>query len=367
MLTTLRMAASRRLSQIAGQTRNASTMKEAVVGKGTKVTIRDVPIPKPGSSQIVTKVVFSGSNPKDWKRAEMPDQPPKNQGDDISGVVHEVGDHVSEFKPGDRVIAFHEMMKPGGSYAEYALSWAHTTAHLPKETSFEEGAAIPLAALTAAVGLFARLRLPEPWLPATKPTPLIIYGAASAVGSYAIQLAQRANIHPLICVAGNSRDHVEKYISRDKGDTIIDYRKGENEIVAAFQNVAQQYGKLEYAFDAVSEKGSYQSICKVLSTDGGRITNVLPGKKYDVPEGVVQNLTTVGSVHGVPDDLKDFGHVYLRYIAKGLEEGWFKAQPQDIVSGGLQGIEKALINLKEGKAKAVKYIFRIEDTPGTRS
>lgn len=67
----------------------------------------------------------------------MTDKPPVNQGDDISGYVHEVGENVSEFKPGDRVIAFHEMMKPGGSYAEYALSWAHTTAHLPAKISFQ--------------------------------------------------------------------------------------------------------------------------------------------------------------------------------------------------------------------------------------
>lgn len=60
-----------------------------------------------------------------------------NQGDDISGIVHEVGEGVSEFKKGDRVAAFHEMMKPGGSYAEYALSWAHTTFYLPEKTSFE--------------------------------------------------------------------------------------------------------------------------------------------------------------------------------------------------------------------------------------
>lgn len=67
----------------------------------------------------------------------MPNTEPKNQGDDISGIVHEVGERVSEFKPGDRVAAFHEMQQPGGSYAEYALSWAHTTIHLPEKTSFE--------------------------------------------------------------------------------------------------------------------------------------------------------------------------------------------------------------------------------------
>jgi NADPH:quinone reductase-like Zn-dependent oxidoreductase len=41
-------------------------MKEAVVTKGPKVTIKDVPIPEPGPDQVVIKVVVSGSNPKDW-------------------------------------------------------------------------------------------------------------------------------------------------------------------------------------------------------------------------------------------------------------------------------------------------------------
>jgi NADPH:quinone reductase-like Zn-dependent oxidoreductase len=60
-----------------------------------------------------------------------------NQGDDIAGVVEKVGASVTEFKPGDRVAAFHEMMTPHGSYAEYAIAWAHTTFHIPKNISFE--------------------------------------------------------------------------------------------------------------------------------------------------------------------------------------------------------------------------------------
>lgn len=82
------------------------------------------------------------------KRAEVfVDKGPVNQGDDIAGIVHEVGENVSEFKPGDRVAAFHEMMKPGGSWAEYALSWAHTTFYLPKNTSFEGSVVLPSSRL----------------------------------------------------------------------------------------------------------------------------------------------------------------------------------------------------------------------------
>lgn len=67
MLPRLSMsAASRRLLAVSRQIRAASTMKEAIVSRGPKVRIVDSPVPKPGPGQVVTKVIFSGSNPKDW-------------------------------------------------------------------------------------------------------------------------------------------------------------------------------------------------------------------------------------------------------------------------------------------------------------
>ncbi|KUI54740.1 Protein TOXD [Cytospora mali] len=332
-------------------------MKEAVVTKGPTVQIIDSPIPQPNDDQVVIKVIVSGSNPKDWKVPEWFDIV-INQGDDIAGIVHQVGANVTEFKPGDRVMAFHEMGTPGGSYAEYALAWQHTTAHIPDKTTFEEAAAIPLAALTAACGLYGKLDLPQPWAPAKEPIPLVIYGAASAVGTYVVQLAARANIHPLICVAGKSQDHVKSFIDPSKGDTVIDYRAGDDAVVEGIKQAASNQ-KLLYAFDAVSEKGSYVNLGKALSP-GGKITVVLPGaKREEVPGDIAVLRTMVGSVH---TDEKDLGFVYLRYLAKGLQDGWFKPQPQEVVPGGLHGIQTALENLKAGKANAVKYVFRIEDT-----
>lgn len=335
-------------------------MKEAFVSKGPKVQIVDSPIPKPGADQVVIKVVVSGSNPKDWKLPEWRDTT-ANEGDDIAGIVHEVGENVFEFKPGDRVAAFHEMLTPGGSYAEYAVAWQHTTFHIPEHTTFEEAAAIPLAAMTSAVGLYIRLGLPQPWAPATAPTPLVIYGAASAVGSYAVQLAQRSNIHPLICVAGRSAPHVEALIDRGKGDVVLDYRAGDGALVDALKKAVADTGKpLLHAFDAVAEGTSYVNLGKVLA-EGAKLALVLPPKEGDIPASVSHAFTNVGGVH---KDAKDFGYVYYRYFARGLQEGWFKAQPQVVVPGGLAGVQGALEKLKEGKANAVKYVFRIADTEG---
>ena len=134
----LRTSAARRLStatRLLIPPTKPAKMKEAILHKGLKIEIIDSPIPIPEPSQVVTKVVVSGSNPKDWKRPEQGQT--LNQGDDIAGVVHAVGSDVVEFKPGDRVAGFHQMASPGGSYAEYAVSFDHATFHIPKKTSFE--------------------------------------------------------------------------------------------------------------------------------------------------------------------------------------------------------------------------------------
>lgn len=217
--------------------------------------------------------------------------------------------------------------------------------------------------MTSAVGLYARLGLPSPWTPAKESIPLVIYGGSSAVGSYAIQLAQRSNIHPIIAVAGRAKAHVVNYLDKSKGDVYVDYREGDEAVAKGIKD-ALKGASLHYAFDAVSEKGSYQNICKVLDPQG-KITLVLPGREYpEIPKTVTQTLTSVGDVHG---PLKDLGYVYSRYLSKGLEEGWFKPQPQEVIPGGLEGVQTALTNLKEGKASAVKYVFRIADTPGVGS
>lgn len=76
-------------------------MKEVIIHTGPKAEIIDSPIPKAAAGQLVIKVVVSGSNPKDWK-VELPTG--INQGDDIAGIVHEVGAGVTEFKVREMIL-----------------------------------------------------------------------------------------------------------------------------------------------------------------------------------------------------------------------------------------------------------------------
>ena len=225
--------------------------------------------------------------------------------------------------------------------------------------------------MTAAVGLYAnnRLNLPPPTAPATAPIPLVIYGGASAVGTYAIQLAKRSNIHPIIAIAGRVQDHVTSLLDVSQGDAIIDYRKGNEEIVQGIK-AALKGQKLEYAYDATAGSNSWVNICKVLDHETGKITLVLPpmddlgGKHKAISASIDQSMTVMGDVHGPQSDI---GYFFSRYFIKGFEEGWFKGQRQEERPGGLEGIEGALKRLKDGSASAVKFVFKVADTPGAGS
>ena len=172
----------------------------------------------------------------------------------------------------------------------------------------------------------------------------------------------RANIHPIIAIAGRGISFAEGLLDKGKGDMVVDYREGDEAVVRGVVE-GLKGAPLEYALDAVSEKGSTQNIAKVLAR-GGRVTTVLPVDGGVVPKGLV-SLTMVGGVHDAEKGAeRDFGFAWFRLFGRGMGEGWFTGHPYEVVPGGLEGVEGALTNLMEGKASAVKYIFRIADTPG---
>ena len=284
-----------------------------------------------------------------------------NQGDDCAGTVEAVGKNIVGFSKGERVAGFHEATARAGTYAEYALCPAHTTFHITQGTSFEEAATVPLTAGTAAAGLFESvggLDLPLPIQPVVDPLPLVIYGASGSVGTFAVQLASKANIHPLICVAGGGGSKVEPFLDPSKGDVIIDYRKGDVEVVKEIK-AALKGSPLRHGLDTAAHGKSSANIAAAM-TEGGKIARTLPPES-GLPDGIKQFQLSVSSVHG---DQKDFGFVMYQLFGRGLHDGWLHPRPYEVVPGGLGGVEQALADLKAGKASAIKYVFRIADTEG---
>ncbi len=210
------------------------------------------------------------------------------------------------------------------------------------------------------------------------PTPLVVYGASSAVGAFVVKLASRSNLHPIIAIAGNGAPMVEKLLDASRGDVVIDYRKGNEHVASRMRQLLkdQQLASVSAAFDCISENGSPELMAQLLAP-GGHATFVLLEKDYSVvAQRILTSLTYVGYVHTGPfpaDPKKgirfnpaghghDFGTVYSSIFTAGLRDGWLTAHPHEVVDGGLKGLPTALRNLKDGRASAKKYVVRIRDS-----
>jgi NADPH:quinone reductase-like Zn-dependent oxidoreductase len=222
--------------------------------------------------------------------------------------------------------------------------------------------------MTSALALFVDLKLPAPWSP-QKPSgseklPILIYGASSATGAFAGQLAKLSNIHPIIGVAGKSAKLASEFC-----DYIVDYRDGEDAVVKGIQEALKIEGlddKVKHVYDGVSEKGSHDIIARVIDPNGGVVSHLLPlelfaPKGFKYAEGVEAKLSHVEQAHGKQ---KDFAFLGYRYFARAMEDGRFKAHPFEVIPNGLEGVPTGLKNLRDGAARGVKYVYRIAETPG---
>ncbi|KAF7901241.1 hypothetical protein EAF00_003462 [Botryotinia globosa] len=276
--------------------------------------IIEVEIPQPGSGDIVIKVIVAGSNVKDrYLLSELPHlktlKKSLNSEDDIAGVVHSIGTDAqtkNKYSLRDRVAAFDPMMEPHGAYAEYAVAPIHTVMKLPNAITFEEAATIPLVATTAALSLFRRQHLPPPWSPRADSVslPLIIYGASSSLGTFAIKLVRASNIHPIIAIAGGRSLHLHSLLDPSPGDKLIDYHLGTEQMIKVTKVVLRSL-ECHRALDAISSNGTWIPISHMLapsfSSQSPSYLSVVTGSNnYDegsIQTGIEVVYTMVGTAH----------------------------------------------------------------------
>jgi NADPH:quinone reductase-like Zn-dependent oxidoreductase len=145
--------------------------------------------PVPGDSQVLVRVRAAAVNPLDWHymrgtpyiaRLTMGLRKPTvtRLGVDFAGVVESVGRHITEFKPGDEVFGGRT-----GALAEYVTVREDQAVLKPANVTFEEAAAVPVAAITALQALRDEGRVQ----PGQK---VLINGASGGVGTFAVQIAK---------------------------------------------------------------------------------------------------------------------------------------------------------------------------------
>lgn len=204
--------------------------------------------PAPGHGELLVEVHAVGLNPVDYKTATngMPNWTyPHILGLDVAGVVAEVGDGVTGWKRGDRIVYHGDFSKKGG-YAEFALITAHTASKLPEGISFEDAAALPTAGYTAYQALHRKLPLDQIDI-------ILIHGGAGGVGGFGVQLAKLAGK----TVISTASSHNHDYVKSLGADYVIDYR--EENVKERVMEITDGRG-VDAVIDAVSRQSATDAL-----------------------------------------------------------------------------------------------------------
>jgi len=181
--------------------------------------LEEVPMPRPGPSQVLVRMHAVGVNPVETyiRAGTFGYRPtlPYTPGNDGAGVVEEIGSDVNKLKPGDRVYIARSV---SGTYAEFALCTTEQVHPLPANVSFEQGAAIGTPYATAYRGLFQRAD--------AKPgETVLVHGASGGVGTAAVQLAHARGLR----VFGTAGSDDGRKLAREQGaDEVFDHRAPEH-------------------------------------------------------------------------------------------------------------------------------------------
>lgn len=187
--------------------------------------LEEVEKPFPGDDEVLVKVHAASINAADWHSLTADIflmrlmgngfLKPKNKilGADIAGRVEAAGKNVPQIKPGDEV--FGDLSGCGlGGYAEYVCARADVLALKPADLTFEQAAAVPMAAVTALQGLrdYGRIKPGQQ---------VLINGASGGVGTFAVQIAKAFGAQVTAVCSPGKMDMVRSL----GADQVIDYTR----------------------------------------------------------------------------------------------------------------------------------------------
>jgi NADPH:quinone reductase-like Zn-dependent oxidoreductase len=229
--------------------------------------LEEIDKPAPDDDQVLVKVRAVSVNPLDWHSMEGSPYlvrligwgllAPKDGrlGVDYAGTVEAVGKNVTRLKPGDEVFGARH-----GAFAEYVVTRADgAVAVKPPNLSFEQAAAIPIAAVTA----LQAVRDSGKVQPGQQ---VLINGASGGVGTFAVQIAKSYGAE----VTGVSSTRNLELVRSLGADHVVDYTKED------FTAGAQRY---DVIIDIVGNRGLLE--CRRALKPGGKYILVGGGGRDD--------------------------------------------------------------------------------------
>lgn len=325
----------------------------------------DIPIAAP--HEIVIETRASAVNPVDWVMQSMGRKAfgyltcPTIFGFDVAGTVHAVGDRVTRFKVGDRVLGLscreeggpHSHKYRGAGYSSHAFVAERLAAPIPPEMAFHDAAVLPMGVCVAATGLFQDdyLQLQLPTIPAKRREEwLLITAGASSIGACAIQLATSAGYNVVTTSSPGNFGFV-----RSLGAAYtIDYHRPQQEQcdeLVAFLSDKSLAGALSIG-SITDQTSTVESLCADVVARTPKPHSVK--RKFvafvsRVPQKLSEEIEHK-FVWGTSLEYSSIGPaIFEDFLPKALATGQIRPLPQALVVGhGLDAIQSALDRQREG-------------------
>ncbi|EJT98739.1 NADP-binding protein [Dacryopinax primogenitus] len=279
-------------------------------------------------------------------------------GVDVAGVVVKVGEGVTKFKVGDRVVTMTPLGKGirFGVYQKYCCARVDATIPIPDSYTFDEASTTPLAYWTAALGLFISLQIPLPLSPSGKVSPtvkdetLLVWGGSSSVGALAIQLGVIAGFRVITTASPRNFEYVKSLGAK----AVLDYHN--TDIISQIKGLAPN---LRYAFDAITEHGSIEAVLSSLSHPAAEVVIVLD---FDgtLPPGVKTHKVFAGGIY-YPGNESQITALIPLWDAV-MSQGKIKPNPIKLMPDGLNSIEEGFDLMRQRKVSGQKLVYHPWET-----
>lgn len=304
-------------------------------GSPDVIQLMDVEKPAPRDDEVLIKIHAASVNAYGWHFLTADIflirlmggglLKPKNTrlGADVAGRVETVGKNIRQFQPGDEVFG---MVK--GSFAEYTCAPESALALKPVNTSFDEAAAIPMAAITALQGLRdeGQIRAGQK---------VLINGASGGVGTFAVQIAKSFGAEvTAVCSTRNleqarsiGADHVIDYTKEDftKNGQQYDLIFAANgyHSLSAYKRALTPQGIYIMAGGSMAQIFQSMLIGPMMSETGGRKMAGVSAKRNQNDLVFIKELFETGKVKSVIDQRYPLSEAAeaLRYLGEGHARG----------------------------------------------
>ena len=346
---------------MASQQQNRAAVLDA---PHARITLTNRPVPTPGANEVLVHNHAIASNPADWKMQDyniLISNYPTVLGSDLCGTVSAVGSSVTDISPGDRVCGFGAVIANSnidhGAFQDYTILYDHATLRLPPSIPFEQGSVLPMAVVTAAMGLFVNLGIPTPNSPSfahtvDKGTAIVVWGGASSVGTMVIQMGKKLGL--TVVATASSKHHT--YLKSLGADLVYDYRS--SDVINNILHDVEESGiRISYAYDCISEAATF-SQCSELLTDNDSYYKKSEGEKKLVlvtpwpdqlakPNDVQVSQVIAAKLVTQREELCRW--LFHEWLPSALADGSIVPSPHiEIVEGGLENTQGMLDKHKAG-------------------